>query len=264
MASPTAERRAAELVAAALAWLLGLVLLHQCERLPSPPEWAGLFAAVVLAGAAVWRLPAWRWAALVLLVGIGAFGQAALRAQARLSQQLPAAWEARDLVLTGRVDSLPIAVQGQGGVPGWRFGFAVESVNEGQVPDRLMLLAYAAPGGEAPRLLAGERWRWTARLKRPHGLSNPNGFDAELWLFEQGLRATGTVRPGSAQKLSEAPWWVIDAWRQRLRERLHEQLPDAAMAGVLAALSLGDQAAIAKPDWNLFRDTGVAHLLRIR
>ena len=38
-------------------------------------------------------------------------------------------------------------------------------------------------------------------------------------------------------------------------------MPSAA--GVLAALAVGDQAAIDRDDWDLFRDTGVAHLMSI-
>lgn len=109
------------------------------------------------------------------------FAQAALRAEWRLTPELHPAWEGRDLVLTGRVDSLPIGVNGQGGVPGWRFEFAVEAVGPTgtalppEVPRRLMLLVY-----DGPPITAGERWRFTARLKRAHGLANPRGFDAEL------------------------------------------------------------------------------------
>ena len=36
----------------------------------------------------------------------------------------------------------------------------------------------------------------TVRLKAPHGNSNPHGFDYELWLWEQGIQATGYVRAG--------------------------------------------------------------------
>jgi competence protein ComEC len=85
---------------------------------------------------------------LVGCVAVLAFAQAALRAEWRLTPELHPAWEGRDLVLTGRVDSLPIAVTGQGGVPGWRFEFAVESVGPTgtalppEVPRRLMLLVY--------------------------------------------------------------------------------------------------------------------------
>jgi competence protein ComEC len=161
-----------------------------------------------------------------------------------MSPELHPAWEARDLVLEGRIDSLPVAVTGQGGVPGWRFEFAVEAVGPAgtvlppEVPRRLMLMAY-----DTPPVTAGERWRFTARLKRAHGLANPGGFDAELWLFERGLRASGVVR--AAERLRASPWWSLDAARQRLRAAIAAHVADPGQAGVLAALSLGDQNAIA-------------------
>jgi competence protein ComEC len=43
-------------------------------------------------------------------------------------------------------------------------------------------------------VLPGERWRFTVRLKRPHGNANPGGFDYEAWLLERNIRATGYIR----------------------------------------------------------------------
>lgn len=225
---------------AGLTWLAGLALLHRVEHLPG-----GLVIAA-LGGAGLVLLALHRRHVLLLAGGVAAlaFAQAAWRAEARLTPELHPAWEGRDLMLTGRVDSLPVAVTGQGGVPGWRFEFAVDAVGPTgtalppEVPRRLMLLAY-----DGPAITAGDRWRFTARLKRAHGLANPGGFDAELWLFEQGLRASGVVR--SAERLQAAPWWEIDAARQRLRTAIHAHVADPGLAGVLAALSLGDQNAIA-------------------
>ena len=210
-----------ELVATGLAWLAGLALLHRCERLPNGVETAALAGVCVL----LFALRRRHWLVLAGCVAVLAFTQAALRADWRLTPELHPAWEGRDLVLTGRVDSLPIAITGQGGVPGWRFEFAVEAVGPTgvalppEVPHRLMLLSY-----DGPDITAGERWRFTARLKRAHGLANPGGFDAELWLFEQGLRASGVVRSG--ERLQAAPWWEIDAARQRLRAAIRERVAD--------------------------------------
>jgi competence protein ComEC len=249
---------ARELVAMGLAWLTGLALLHRCERLPSAAEYTGLVAVLALLFARRRR----HWLGLAACVAVLAFTQGALRAEGRLKPELHPAWEGRDLVLTGRVDSLPVAVTGQGGVPGWRFEFAVEAVGPAgttlppEVPPRLMLLAY-----DSAIVTAGERWRFTARLKRAHGLANPGGFDAELWLFERGLRANGVVR--TAERLETAPWWGIDAARQRLRTAIQQRVADPGVAGVLAALSLGDQNAIAHADWALYRDSAVAHLLSV-
>ncbi|WP_235537968.1 DNA internalization-related competence protein ComEC/Rec2 [Pelomonas sp. Root1217] len=248
-----------ELVATGLAWLAGVALLQCCERLPTATEYALLGLLFVL----LLLLHRRHWLALAAAVAVFAFVQAGLRAEMRMKPELHPAWEGRDLVLSGRVDSLPIAITGQGGMPGWRFEFAVESVGPAgtalppEVPRRVMLLAYDS----AQPITAGERWRFTARLKRAHGLANPGGFDVELWLFEQGLRASGVVR--TAERLQAASWWSLDAARQRLRTAIRERVADPGMAGVLAALSLGDQNAIAHSDWNLFRDTGVSHLLSV-
>jgi competence protein ComEC len=168
---------ARELVATSLAWLAGLALLHGCARLPMAAE----YLALALGAGLLWALRRRHWLALAGCMAVLGFAQAALRAEWRLTPELHPAWEGRDLVLTGRVDSLPIGVTGQGGVPGWRFEFAVEAVGPTgtalppEVPLRLMLLVY-----DGPPVTAGERWRFTARLKRAHGLANPRGFDAEL------------------------------------------------------------------------------------
>lgn len=114
-------------------------------------------------------------------------------------------------------------------------------------------------------LRAGQRWRLPVRLRQPHGAMNPDGFDAELWLFDQGLRATGSVR-GNGQLL-ETTWAPIESARQSVRDRLLLSATDgsgeAAATGALAALAVGDQAAIDGPGWEVFRNTGVAHLMSI-
>ena len=118
-----------------------------------------------------------------------------------------------------------------------------------------------------PVLHAGERWRLTVRLKRPHGNVNPHGFDYEGWLLEQGVRATGYVRPDRAnQRLDTFVPGImnfVERSRERIRERFHTALPDAPYRGVLVALTIGDQRAISQEQWQIFARTGVAHLVAI-
>ncbi len=108
------------------------------------------------------------------------------------------ALEGRDIELTGVVAGLPQALE-----RGVRFEFDVEQAAAG-VPPHISLAWYRGrddADDEASPLVpvrAGERWRFTVRLKRPHGNLNPHGFDYEAWLFERGIRATGYVRPQSA------------------------------------------------------------------
>ena len=113
----------------------------------------------------------------------------------------------------------------------------------------------------------GERWRLRLRLKAPHGNINPHGFDYELYLWEQGVQATGYVRAGSQDPLPEL---LEDTWRHPLdraryavRERIGRQVQDPQAAALVSALVVGDQAAIDSADWDIYRATGIAHLVSI-
>ena len=263
------------LVALALAWLAGTALQLQQAALWPAVVYAGLAAgafALVAALGLVRRLPrAALLVALALAVGAAAFGAAGLRAADRLADALPAALEGQDIVVTGVVAQMP-----RTGLIGTRFVFDIESAaHQGrpvQVPGRVSLGWYrgfdadawlVGPGAE---LRAGQRWRFTLRLKQPHGSMNPHGFDLELWLFEQGIRAGGYVRASAgvpAEKLADAVAHPVERARQAVRDGIVRRVQDSSAAGVLAALAVGDQAAIERDDWDLYRNTGVAHLMSI-
>jgi competence protein ComEC len=206
----------------------------------------------------------------VACVAAFGYGSAAWRAELRLADALPEAWEDVDLRVTGIVDDLP-----QNDAAAARFAFAVEQVHTAgaQVPRRVSLAWHAprvtgddAPA-PAPRVHAGERWTLTLRLRRPHGNVNPHGFDLEAWLLERGLRATGYVRD-STQNARVTPFVGrpgdhVQRARERIRERVFAALPDAPYAGVLVALAIGDQRAIPEAQWAVFNKTGVTHLVSI-
>lgn len=235
------------------------------------PAYAALGVAAGLVLLLSLRLPAWRMALPLAALGAG-LALAGARASDRLAQALPTELEGRDLVATGVVATLP-----QAGPSGLRFVFDVESATlQGQpvtLPPRLSLGWYRGWHDEVPLadpwagLRAGQRWRLPLRLKRPHGLRNPGGFDTELWLFEQGLRATGHVRSTAALPAERLPpdaaGYPVQRLRQALRDAITQRVPHARSAGLLAALAVGDQGAIERDDWELYRATGVAHLMSI-
>jgi competence protein ComEC len=251
-----------------LAFAFGVGLLQLQAALPSLPLLAaGLLGMAVLFGLARRRPLAARVIAALACTLLG-FSWAALLADHRLRDHLPSEWEGRDVEVVGVVAALP-----QGFERGERFAFVVESVATpgARLPQRIMLSWYHGwledEWRQGLAIRPGERWRFTVRLKRPHGNANPHGFDYEAWLFERDLRAIGYVRPGAvAQRLDDLvaqPVYLIERLRERLRRTFSTVLGDAPHAGILVALAIGDQQAIPAHQWRLFRQTGVVHLMSI-
>ena len=204
----------------------------------------------------------WRKLALLLISFLVGFGYAALRAEWRLADSLPLQWEGRDVVLEGRVVGLPETTPRSK-----RIVLAVSSVKtrDAEVPTRVSLSLFADTTGVLPALTGGDRVRVTARLYRPQGQYNPGGFDYEAWLLVRGIRAQGWARAYEVLALP-GPFNAaagLDALRDTMRTHLLSNLSAAPYAGVVVALALGDQNAIADPAWELFRRTGVTHLMSI-
>jgi competence protein ComEC len=254
---------------AVLAWCTGVALVQALPALPSP---AGLLAAAAGVAGVAWRLRGAGTtskrlagaACIVVACLLAGSGYAVWRAQARLADELPPAWEGEDVVVVGIVDDLPRI-----GARGPRFAFAVEHVATpgARVPSRVSLAWVEAGDAPLPSVRAGERWRLTVRLVRPHGLANPAGFDLEAWLLERNLRATGYVRADAANaRLDDFAGRAVDRVqraRERVRQAVADALPQARYAGVLTALAIGDQSGLTEAQWTVFNRTGTGHLISV-
>jgi len=254
-----------------LAFAAGVWLLQKMPALP-PMHWVG--AAAFVAAVAWLAVRRRRPGGLPARALAGAFAFAAGvawatgSAQWRLADWLDRQWEGHDIVLTGVVASLPQSFE-----RGVRFEFDVEAAEPAgaKVPRRILLAWYDGPKADdfavSPAVRTGERWRFTTRLRRPHGLVNPHGSDYEVWLLERGIGATGYVSThGAPVRLTEfvaRPAYVIERVRERVRDKFHDDLPGYRYAGVLIALAIGDQRAIGPDDWRTFTRTGVNHLMSI-
>ncbi|CAN5323323.1 DNA internalization-related competence protein ComEC/Rec2 [soil metagenome] len=274
-----------KLAGVGLAWLAGMGWQLQQAAL----DGVGLYSACVVIGVLV-IVAAMRWTTLTVPLWIAvaavSFGLTGWHASLRLADALSPALEGDDIMVSGVVASMP--QWNDGGVrlrfevdDAQRLGALTRPARPVRIPSQLAIGWYRGFGGASgsagvnedaaqhpppPDLRAGQRWRFTLRLRQPHGNVNPHGFDYELWLFEQGLRATGYVRVnGSAapRLLSQGHGHLIERLRQNVRDAIVARVADPRAAGVLAALAVGDQAAIGRADWDVFRDAGVAHLMSI-
>lgn len=136
------------------------------------------------------------------------------------------------------------------------------------IPSRIQVTWQAPPGASTPMpaLLPGQIWRMALVLRRPHGVLNPAGPDAEARMFARGLRAVGTVR-GRPRLLDDQPWAsagvAIERARHHVRVGMREALGNHRYAPVLIALAIGDQAGVARDDWRIFNRSGITHLVSI-
>lgn len=316
--------------------VLGAALQLQQPDLWPPAVYAALLCAALALGWCAHAAPRWqrvqRWRArhtgarrarllaaapgalTLLAAALALFAFAGWRASAYQGQALAAALEGQDIRVTALIAAMP-----QPHARGLRLRLAVRSASlrgaPVALPPRIDVSWYrtarpaaaAAPAGAGAdglpaALRAGQLWDLTVRLKAPHGLRNPHGFDYELWLWEQGVQATGYVRTGAGraapQRIASTWRYPVEQLRQTVRDAIGARLlrgaPERAdaghggdageddgdgdgaavgsandsatrarIAGVIAALVTGDQRAIERQDWEVFRATGVAHLMSI-
>ncbi len=262
------DARTSVIAPALTGWIAGTALHLQLPVLPpATVHCAVLAAAVLIAITAIkWRASTAR-VTLVFITQLAlAFAICGLRAQHFASHALNPALEGRDIQIEGTVAAMP-----QRNELGVRFRFDVDhAVMDSaavELPPRISLGWWSDGDAALPAVTAGDRWRFTVRLKAPHGSMNPHGFDFELWMWEQGLQATGSVRAkaGNGAPLRVAQSWSrpVERVRQAVRDDILLRVENRPAAGVVAALVTGDQNAIGRSDWDIFRATGVAHLMSI-
>jgi len=280
-----------QLAWALVAWVGGMACQMQQARLM--PPWMEmstlLLGGVCIAWGSLRRCrgkAAWQAHAMVC-AGLALFGWAQTDARAQWRMGADAAslasaapsWEGGERWVVGRVADLPAL--GASGMR-WRFELEPEPTTDavdaklprGSLPSNVLVFASAARDGLAgvsplPPIRVGERWALKLSLRRPNGLANPGGFDAEQWLFTLGVQAQGSWR-GEARWLAAPPpaWqrpdWALGRWRQTARERLLAWVADRPPeAAVLVALLVGDQSGIDDATWDVLRRTGISHLVSV-
>ncbi len=242
--------------AVAAAFTAGACLALWAPALPPTLlRWGVLLAGMVMWSRG-WRL---RWCG-ALLVGMG---WAALHAGWGLDAQLPHHAEGQEVLVSGRVVSLPEAEPRR-----TRFRFRVDgdALQPAHLRGRVLQLAWyddfgAVEPGPRMKLEAGSRWRFNLRLRAPRGLANPGGFDAERHALAQRISASGMVRMGMPpEQVASAAG--LQAWRANMAARIDEAI-DAPSARYVQALAVGDTRALDDGDWQQLRATGLTHLIAI-
>ena len=253
-----------------LAWAAGVIAAHWLPN--THPFWPYL----LLGGVGLLPLRRWRLAAAALLgLGWGAYNavDAVARridancAEAHVSGRIVGLPSRRSIATpAGELHIQSFVLMPEGGEPGElngcersearsaRPGLLLRPHRKNQPLDGAMRLTWF----DGPLVSGGERWRLRLRIKPPRGTANAHAFDRDRWLLQNRLSATGYVIEGARLATRASS---IDALRETLRERLR-RVP-LVNTGVVAALALGDAAAIPAEQMDRYRRTGTMHLLVI-
>ena len=176
--------------------------------------------------------------------------------QDRLSPQLVK----KEIIVTGIISNLPRQV-----ADNWRFEFiptkASYAAREVTLPKKLRLSWYYSD----VILYSGQTWQFTVSLKPPVGHINPDGFDYETWLFQQGIGAVGYIKNNQPHKLvSPAELNAgVDVLREQISYGLRKYQDYPSAIALLQALSIGEKSLISRDMWTVFSRLGINHLVAI-
>ena len=187
-----------------------------------------------------------------------------------LNYSLPAEFDRQDFLLSGTIVGLVDKNPRRS-----RFTLRVDSAQGlsdplPQIGVKKILLSWYGN----TELVPGQRWQFVARLRRPRGFVNPQIFDYQSWLYQQGYGATGYVRAShQAERLAEQTFssagylsLMAAVIPSRLRTELRQRIDRADLSergrAVILALTIGDKKPLANW-WQDLARLGIVHLLVI-
>ena len=180
-----------------------------------------------------------------------------LAVESRLDDRLDSAWENQTLTIEVYIIDFPKKKADT-------LRFIAAPVGRSELPGRLRLSWYLPQDLPQDLPLVGQLWQLQVKLRRPHGYSNPHGFDYEGWLFRKGIGATGYVlEAADNRQLAEKPLDIVSATRTHFTARIAALLPDDDAAAVLMAIGVGARHKITREQWDRYAATGTSHLMAI-
>lgn len=240
-----------------LCLLSGDLFLQLFSRLPSGAFVYGITIASVL----LWMFLRHRLHySCILPVFMFGFAWSFYCAHTLLAWELPKHIEGKNVIVTGYIASIPVVDDRQ-----TSFLFSLKKIRADNVlinTNTTIRLAWR----DCDQIInVGDKWKFTARLKRIHGLQNPGAFDFEAWALQKGMRSTGYVVDSPQNTFLSSRWMIhpVDRLRQHLQGLILANLPATPTSHWLIALIIGERTGIPPRDWEVLRNTGTNHLMAI-
>lgn len=236
-------------------WILGLLV--GCSTLAVLPTIPSKLVLLGLLASSIVSLLLSRWtekpllqAFLLLFSGFWfGLGWSLTHASWRLSAQIPTPENNSVHIIEAVIDSIPAIY------PEYcQFQVKIEQPTRPKLNNKqIQLKDYS---GQCDYRL-GDKWLMQVKLKPIYGPVNENGFDYELFVFQNALDGKGYVK--NSELLALANPYSING----LRQILFEKLEPYNNSGLLQALVIGEKSGIPHQDKSLLRQLGLSHLIAI-
>lgn len=161
---------------------------------------------------------------------------------------------ASPVLLEGTIVSLPVVNKNK-----TQFVYSVQRINHHKAKALIQLSWYNA----SVQVHAGEKWRFTAKLRVPRNFLNPGSYDYVRTLQTKHITWIGTIYGHQHYQMTATQRYYWLSWRERLTHQLTQLAPNLRTAGIIEALTLNNTIHISQEDWSLFRRTGTTHLFGI-
>lgn len=237
--------------------LFGALLLTSCRTLPS-----GTFILLLLFGGVVLAVSQYclrhkyqnKYLSAFCLSFILSFSWAYVQTLQRLAWQLPAAWQNKEIKLSGYIIDQAILDDNKARYTVEPFYINGEKLHNKHLKIQLYWMHPTA------KLSPGNQIEATVKLKALRGLYNPGASDEEKYWFLEGLKARGKIVSLEAVKEGD---FSLTVFRQAIANRLHQLFPDEEFLPVITALTIGIRSGLDPKSRDIFQKTGTSHLLAI-
>ncbi len=236
-----------------IAWLLGSISLCYLPSLPAF-SWLGALVVILVMAAQ----PSLRPLRILMFALVG-FAWTGWHASAQIDTRDRFASLPRDVLIEGTVSGIPNVGRRRA-----RFEVHVTRVHTGErwlpIGGRWRVDWYDA----TDRILAGQRWRLPVRRSTRSLPVSPGGYDLSKHLFRRNIAATAYIRADEGPELLGLGSDLgLDRVRQGLSELIATELEGRPLAGLVAALAVGDRQRLTNDQRSVLADTGTAHLVAI-
>ncbi|MCD6055672.1 MAG: internalization-related competence protein ComEC/Rec2 [Gammaproteobacteria bacterium] len=245
-----------------LAFLLGASLTGYWQNLPAYPWLLGTGGAglLLLSLGVIGHKPVLNCLACLMVGWAWLF----INVYPVMQSPLPDAWLGKTVIVTGKIDSVPLELPEQA-----RFIFLMDSIHLKSPQKTIhlkkrLLLNWYFPA-EHIKLEYGTHWQLAVRLKPGRGSANPGSVDFEKTLITKHSRYVGyVVNIQDNHRLSIVnPFTKLIHWRQNLAERIKETLTNSQSSALLLAMLIGERAQLSPETWKVLQATGTSHLMAI-